>query len=609
MTFEQLKEKARMLPSSPGVYLMLDKDENIIYIGKAKALKSRVSSYFSSSGEHSLKTIHLVSNIHEFQTIFASTEFDALLLESTLIKKHKPKYNILLKDDKGYPYVKLDKGEYPRFIVVSRRDGEGRFYGPFGGRGTTFAAIRTLSEVFRLPTCAKTFPRDIGKERPCLLFHLKKCCGVCTGDVTPEDFRKTLKQAEMLLEGKSDALEKAIEEDMLAAAENLEFEKAAMFRDRFAAVKRLRTNRIVIGATGADTDAISFTLRGTRGCVTVLSYAQGVLVDKKFRMFDGLDEIDAPDVLEAFIKQHYEFAAKPPGEVLVSHEIAESQGLGEYLSSIRQKKCRIYTPKKGEKLRFIELSKNNGNLELLGAEQREQKSKKTAELLQSILGLDAPPKRLEAYDISNTAGSDAVGSMVVFYEGKPYKKAYKRFKIKSATGGDDYGSMAEVLSRRLDRALNGDESFLPLADVMLIDGGQGHVSVAKKQLMQRGLNVPVYGMVKDDKHRTRALVATDGREIGISATVPVFALIGRIQEEVHRFAIEYHKALRNKQAKKSTLEEIEGIGQERRKKLLKEFKTVKAISEAEVSRLAEVVPLRVAEKIYSHFHADAQENE
>ena len=604
MTFEELKEKAHRLPTEPGVYLMHDKSGTVIYVGKAKVLRNRVSQYFADLASHTLKTRRMVSNIDSFETIFAATELDALLLENTLIKKYKPKYNILLKDDKGYPFIRIEAGAYPRLTVANRREQDGaRYFGPYGGRGTANHAIRLLSETFLLPSCSRRFPRDIGKERPCLQLDMGKCCGVCTGKISEEEYDRLIAQCQQVLEGKSEELSAQLQEQMEQAAEDMEFERAAVFRDRIRAIERLRQSRIAMVTGGADTDAMAFALRGSRACIVRLSYRSGILVDRTSVLLDGLDEGDAADALESFIQQYYTKLSWAPKLVCLSHALEEPELVEEYLTSLRGTKCALLFPQKGEKRREVQLALDNAALELAEAEDLEQRTGKTLQLLQQMLGLPEPPRRMESFDISNTMGSDPVASMVVFQNGKPLKSAYKKFKIKTAQGGDDYGSMAEVIGRRLDRALAGDESFLPLPDIFLIDGGAGQAQIALEQLRQRGLElaIPVYGMVKDDHHRTRALVTAEGQEFGIAATPAVFALLGRLQEEVHRFAIEYHRSLRGKRMRRSSLDGIPGLGEAREKKLLKRFGTVRAVAAASVEELSSVLPGPVAQAVYDHF--------
>lgn len=602
MTFEELKEKAHRLPQLPGVYLMQNRDGVVIYVGKAKSLRNRVSQYFSDLASHTLKTRRLVANIHHFETIFANSELDALLLENTLIKKYKPKYNILLKDDKGYPFIRISREDYPRLSVAGRREKDGaQYFGPYGGRGTANTAIRLLSETFLLPSCSRKFPRDIGKERPCLQLHMKKCCGLCTGTLSAEDYQEIIRQCIQVLEGKSEELEVRLQEQMEQAAEEMLFEQAAVYRDRIRAIQKLRQSRIAVVTGGADTDAVAYAVRGSRACIVRLSYRGGVLVDRTKLLLDGLDKGDASDTLESFLQQYYGPLCWAPKAVCLSHDIEDRQAMEDYLSDLRGAKCTIQMPQRGEKRREVQLALDNAALELAEAEDAEQRTGKTLRLLQEMLGLKETPIRMEAYDISNTAGSEPVASMTVFQNGKPLKSAYKKYKIKIAAGGDDYGAMAEVLGRRLDRALAGDESFLPLPDIFLIDGGQGQAAVALEQLEARGMDIPLYGMVKDNHHRTRALVTAEGQEFGISATPAVFALIGRIQEETHRFAIEYHRTLRSKGMKKSSLEGIPGVGPAREKALLKQFGTVRAIAQAELTELEAVLPKQAARAVYEHF--------
>ena len=607
MTFEELKEKAHRLPQLPGVYLMHNKEGIVIYVGKAKSLRNRVSQYFADLAAHTLKTRRMVSNIDYFETIFANSELDALLLENTLIKKYKPKYNILLKDDKGYPFIRISKEPYPKLSVAGRREKDDALYfGPYGGRGTANMAIRLLSETFLLPSCTRKFPRDIGKERPCLQLHMKKCCGVCTGALSPEAYQDIIRQCIQVLEGKSSELEEQLQEKMEQAAEEMLFEQAAVYRDRIRAIQKLRQSRIAVVTGGADTDALGYAVRGSRACIVRLSYRGGVLVDRSKILLDGLDEGDAADSLESFLQQYYTKLNWAPKTICLSHEIEDQQAMEAYLSDLRGTKCTIQLPQRGEKRREVQLALDNTALELAEAEDVEQRTGKTLQLLQEMLGLSAAPVRMEAYDISNTAGSEPVASMTVFHNGKPLKSAYKKFKIKIAVGGDDYGAMAEVLGRRLDRALEGDESFLPLPDLFLIDGGQGQAKVALEQLEQRGLKIPLYGMVKDDHHRTRALITAEGQEFGISATPAVFALIGRIQEETHRFAITFHRTLRSKGMRKSSLEGIPGIGAAREKALLKRFGTVRAIMNADLDQLKAVLPEQAAQAVYHHFKEKRQ---
>lgn len=603
MLLDKLREKANTLPLTPGVYIMRNKQGDVIYVGKAKALKNRVSQYFARSANHTLKTHRMVQNVFDFDVINAPSELDALLLENTLIKKYKPKYNILLKDDKGYPFIRLENKPYPRFTVESRRDKAGRYFGPYGGRGTANAAVKAACDLFMLPTCSRQFPRDIGRERPCLRYHIGKCCGVCTGELTDSEYRAHVDQACMLFEGKSSALIRELQAQMEQASQALEFEKAAALRDRIRTVEKLRQETIVSASVLASSDAIGYACRGSRGCVAALSYSGGALVGKRIIFFDGADSEDERRDIESFINQYYPLINTAPKEIYLPCPIENMEITQDMLSALRGTKCTLSVPQKGDKAKMTALARENAVQELELLEKKEQHSQKTLEALGEMLGIPLP-ERIEAFDISNTAGADAVASMTVHVLGKPAKSAYKKFKIKEAAPGDDPASIAEVLGRRLDRAISGDEGFLPLPDLLLMDGGITQTNAAQEELRKRALDIPVFGMVKDGKHRTRGLISPDGREIHLSATPAVFALVGRIQEETHRFAVEYHQTLRRTKTKASTLDKIPGVGEKRKKDLLRYFGTVKAISEAGFDELTRVVPKDAAQNIIDFFEGE-----
>lgn len=608
MTKDQLKERVRKLPLSPGVYLHKDKSGNVIYVGKAKALKNRVSNYFQAEDRLNPKTRQLVSKIDDFDIIVTETEFEALVLENSMIKKYKPKYNILLKDDKGYPYVRLNvNADYPAFSVVSKPGHDGaRYFGPYPGRVAARRAIDTISETLHLKTCSRVFPRDIGKDRPCLNLHLGRCCAPCTGKVSPEEYRGLIAQGVSLFEGNAKALERELTEKMQAASEELQFERAAMLRDRLRAVQKLSSRQHVVAGAFAELDVIAFVQGQTRACVCVLHYGGGALQDKEYTLFH-LTESDPGEVLSAFIKQYYAQRGAVPRTVLLSHEIEEQEAVSDYLSSISERKVELATPQRGERRVLTRLAEKNASEEIERREQQSERRHKSLELLQNVTGMIALPLRLEAYDISNFAGQDTVGSMVVFVEGQPKKSDYRKFKIACAANGqDDYASMREMLTRRVQRYADGDEKFTPLPNAFLIDGGLGHVRICKEVLDAFGLDTPCFGMVKDDKHRTRALIAPDGREFGISATPALFALIGRMQEEVHRFAIEYNRKLGGKKVRGSTLDKIPGVGDKRRGELLKYFKSVDAVKNATEQELARIVPRNTAKAVFDYFHEEEQ---
>ncbi|MDO5142644.1 MAG: excinuclease ABC subunit UvrC [Eubacteriales bacterium] len=606
MTREQLKERVRQLPMQPGVYLHKDKTGKVIYVGKAKLLRNRVSNYFQAPERLNAKTRQLVSRIDDFDIIVTESEFEALVLENSMIKKYKPKYNILLKDDKGYPYIRVDTAApYPSFTVVSKPGQDGaRYFGPYPGRTAAYRAIDTICEALRLKTCARTFPRDIGKARPCLNQHLGRCCAPCTGQVSPAEYGALIDEAVALFEGDAKKLEQSLTERMNEAAERLQFEHAAALRDRLRAVQRLGTRQHVVAGTFAERDVIAFVQGQTRACVCVLHYGGGALQDKEYTLFH-LTESDPAEVLSSFVKQYYARRGTVPKTVLLSHVLEEQEAVAEYLASIAGRKVELAVPQRGERRVLTRLAETNAREEIERREKQSERRYRSLELLQRTTGMAALPLRLEAYDISNFAGQDTVGSMVVFVEGQPHKRDYRKFKIeRAAQGQDDYASMREMLTRRVQRYVDGDEKFSPLPNAFLIDGGLGHVRICREVLERFGLTTPCFGMVKDDKHRTRALVAPDGREFGISATPALFALIGRIQEEVHRFAIEYNRKLGGKRVRGSTLDKIAGVGDKRRAALLRRFGSIENIKQAEVQELARVVPRNTAQAVYDHFHKE-----
>lgn len=600
---EKLREKARALPAKPGVYIMLDEAGDVIYVGKAKVLRNRVSSYFV--GSHNAKTTALVSKICDFNVIVAKSEFEALVLENSLIKHHMPRYNILLKDDKGYPYVRLDrKKPYARFELVSKQENDGAVYfGPFGGRSVTKDAIEAVCKALKLPTCSRKFPRDIGKERPCLNFHMGNCRGYCLKDATQKEYDEQLEKAVMIFEGKTDKIIESLEKEMNEAAENLKFELAAAKRDSIRALESMKKKQTVLSLKNADTDAVGFYRGENKCCFAVLHYIKGQLLDKDYEILPTPLEEDA-DAISILIRRFYEVNGTAPENILLPMELPDGEAIEELLRSRYGRHTTLMVPQRGEKRSYSEAAQINAKEEIERITTKEERISKTAAYLKDALGLDTMPDRIEAYDISNTGADDIVASMTTFYKGKPLKKAYKRFKIKSVDGPDDYASMREVIERRLDRFLSDDEGFKPLPDLMLIDGGTVHAKTAQSVIISKNLSVPVFGMVKDDRHRTRALVSPDGREIGISAVPSVFAFIGTIQEETHRFAIEYNRSLRSKRVRKSALDGIAGVGDVRKAALLRHFKSIKAIKEAEIEELMLIVPENAARAIYESFRQE-----
>ena len=602
MTFEELKEKALSLPLEPGVYIMQDKTNTVIYVGKAKKLKNRVSQYFQDSSAHTPKTRQMVSHIDHFDVIVARSEFEALVLECSLIKRHMPKYNILLKDDKGYPYLRVDlREEYPVMELVGRVTDDGaRYYGPYGGRYVTQHVIDTLRLTLKLPGCSKKFPRDLGKERPCLNFHMNNCDGWCQLSRDPAEYRERMRQAVMMLEGHYEQLEDDLRAQMEKAADELLFEKAAGLRDTLRAVQSLSQKQLVTAGSMANTDVIGYYQSEVKACFAVLHYVDGNLLDKDYEILSPQDE--EQDAVSTLVKQYYLARGAAPRQILLPCAMEDAALFEQLLYQELQKKVHIRVPQRGENVQLVALAQKNAREEAERVTTKAERTAGTLLLLQQMLSLPALPKRLESYDISNMAGTDIVASMVVFADGKPSKKDYKRFKIEGLTDQDDYSSMRQVLHRRFAHYQAGDAGFDVMPDCLLIDGGAEHAKVVLDELSQMGITVPIFGMVKDSRHRTRALITAQGEEIAISGVPAVFALIGTIQEETHRFAIEYHRLLRSKRMKSSSLDQIPGIGPKRRELLLKQFKSITAIREADVTELEAVLPGREAKAVFAFYH-------
>ena len=607
MTFEELKDKALSLPLEPGVYLMQDKSGQIIYVGKAKKLKNRVSQYFQNTASHTPKTRRMVSQIDHFDVIVAASEFEALVLECSLIKRHMPKYNILLKDDKGYPYLRVDmRDEYPTMELVSRVMGDGAsYFGPYGGRFVTQRVIDTIRLTLKLPGCSKKFPRDLGKERPCLNYHMNNCDAWCQLSRSPAEYRARMEQAMLLLQGKYTELADSLREKMLAAAEALDFEQAAMLRDRLRAVESLGQKQLVTAGSMANTDVIGYYQSEAKACFSVLHYVDGNLLDKEYEILQPADSEE--DAISTLVKQYYLARGAAPKVILLPKPMEDAALFEELLYQNLQKKVHIRTPQRGDNVRLVDLAQKNAREEAERVTTKAERAAGTLGLLQSMLGLDTPLHRLESYDISNIAGTDMVASMVVFIDGRPSKQNYKRFKIEGLDDQNDYAAMQQVLRRRLTHFKNGDTGFDERPDALLIDGGIEHANAVLQVLNELGLAIPTFGMVKDNRHRTRALVTPQGDEISISATPAVFALIGTIQEETHRFAITYHHTLRSRRVRGSKLEEISGIGQKRRETLLKTFKSMRAIENASLTALEDAIGKAAGQVVYDYFHTKREE--
>lgn len=604
MTFDELKEKAHSLPLKPGVYIMQDAKNEVIYVGKAKALKNRVSQYFADLASHTEKTRAMVSQIDHFDVIIADSEFEALVLECSLIKRHQPRYNILLKDDKGYPYIRLTVQEaYPKFSLANRPAEDGaRYFGPYGSRGATQDIVEAIQSALRLPKCRKKFPRDIGKERPCLYYRMGQCDGYCRPEMDQSRYQENIDQAIRLLEGKYEEVCDDLRAEMEQAAEELRFERAAELRDRIAAMELLGKRQKVVAGSLSDTDVVGFHRGEAKSCFVVLHFVDGDLAAKDMDLIETPVEEAKEDTISALVKQYYGGRGALPKQILLPCDIEDEVPVTRMLSEACGHRVALMTPQRGAKMDLIRLANKNAVEEVERATSREERQSKLMEALGKMLGLSEPPRRIEAYDISNTGDTNIVASMTVFIDGRPLKRDYRHFKLKDMVHADDYGSMEQVLTRRFRRYLDGDEKFGDLPDLLLIDGGENHAKVAVRVLEEVGLSIPVFGMVKDDRHRTRALVDPAGSEIGIQQIPAVFALVGRIQEETHRFAIEFQRLQQSKGVKGSALDQIPGVGEKRRNELLRHFKSIKNIKAASLTALEEAVPKNTARAVYDHFH-------
>ncbi len=586
---KQLLDKANSLPLCPGVYIMKDREGRVIYVGKSRKLKNRVSQYFQN-GEKNLKTARMVASVGDFEYFLCDTEMEALTLENTLIKQHNPKYNIRLKDAKSYPYIKITDEPYPRLIMTRKRDKDkGKYFGPYSGVSTVFSVLDTLRSVLSLPTCNRRFPRDIGKERPCLYYQMGRCRGPCTGKVSEESYAETISMAADILRGNTGEVKRRLTEEMYAHAEAERFEAAARCRDTIAALDRLRQKQTVVAAPDTEQDVIGFYSDEVAACVSVFYIRGGAVIDKEECLAGGERILDE-ETLGAFICEHYRVREYIPGQILLSFSLdpEELAGLSRYLSELAGHKVTLRTPERGANHTLCELVRANAAERVrrhrLDAEKDEGALARLAELLE----LPAYPARIEAYDISNLGTEHLTAGMIVCEEGKFNKTDYRHFKIRSVTGTtDDYASMREALDRRLEHLSDGEGSFACVPDLILLDGGRGHVGVVRQLMEERGLDVPVFGMVKDDFHKTRALCTEDG-EISIARENAVFVLIYRIQEEVHRFTVSRMDAAKRKTLTHSSLTRIKGIGDAKAKTLLAAFGGITGVKNATEEELAAV---------------------
>lgn len=618
-----IQEELKKLPQKPGVYLMKDADGHVIYVGKAVNLKNRVRQYFQSSRNQTAKTRSMVPHIREFEYIVTDSEMEALLLECNLIKKYHPYYNILLKDDKTYPYIKVTVQEpFPRIFVTRRMEKDkAKYYGPFTDVLAMKETVETLHKLFPIRKCKKVFPRDIGKERPCLNHHIGQCVAPCSGQISQEEYQAYVKDAMDFLEGKHEEIRKKMEQEMQAAAERMEFEKAAALRDKMRAIQSVAERQKISNTGLGDADVIAFVRAFSECLVQVFFIRGGKMTGRENFTLTVFEEQSRGEILTAFVKQFYSGTAYIPKEILLQEALLEEEGelIAAYLSERRGSKVMLTVPIKGEKHKLVELAHKNAMLifEQFGEKlkREEQRTKGAMEELRQALGITTELRRVEAYDISNTQGFESVGSMVVFEDGRAKNSDYRKFKIKTVVGPNDYASMKEVITRRLNHAMREKTegkttSFTRLPDLILMDGGKTQVHAAEEVLLSFGIHIPVCGMVKDDKHRTRGLLFQE-KEIRMPLTSEGFRLVTRIQDEVHRFAITYHRKLREERNLHSVLDDIKGIGQVRRKALMLHFGSIEKIAEAEVAELLEVdgMTIPAADQVYLFFHREELQNQ
>lgn len=607
MQMQELRKKAMALPKTPGVYLMKNEKGTIIYVGKAKALKNRVSQYFGSQNTHSVKVRRMVENVYDFDYILTDSEFEALVLECSLIKQYTPKYNILLKDDKGYSYIKITKGDWPKITAVLQKGNDNaRYIGPYTSSFSVNSSVDEALKIFMLPRCNKNFPREIGKGRPCLNYYIKQCSAPCAGKITCEEYNEAVDSAIKFLQGDSAKIISELNAEMEEAAENLEFEKAAKLRDRITAIKKINEKQKVAGSDVKEQDVFAIAQAEDKFCLSVLRFFDGRLRDNEWFLFDEMNSL--PETRSELITRFYSMGRTVPKRVTVDGDVSDSELLTQWLSELAGHKVEIHVPQRGRPLELVTMCRNNASQKLALSMGRSGKATAALDELARLLNLPKPPVFIESYDISHTAGSDNVAGMVVFKNGLPYKKNYRRFSIKGFDGQDDYASMAEVISRRLNRYVeekDTEEGFGILPDLILLDGGTGQVNAVLPVIKAFGFDIPVYGMVKDNKHRTRA-IASDGGEIAINSKRQAFTLVSTIQEEVHRYSVAYHHSKHKKSMFNATLTKIEGVGDKKSKALLKYFKTISAIKKASVDELckAEGINRSTAEKVYNYFRKD-----
>ena len=605
---QYLLEKANSLPLCPGVYIMKNRAGQVIYVGKSRKLKNRVSQYFQNS-EKNLKTARMVAAVQDFDYFLCSTEIEALTLENTLIKQYNPKYNIRLKDAKSYPYIKITDEPYPRLIMTRKRENDkGRYFGPYSGVSTVFSVLDTLRYTLRLPSCNRRFPRDIGKERPCLYYQMGRCTGPCTGQVSPEEYGATVALAADILRGHTAEARRALTEQMYAHAEAERYEAAARCRDTITALDRLSQKQTVVAAPDTEQDVVGFFADEVTSCVSVLYIRGGAVVDKE-DCLAGAERILDEESLPAFLCEHYRTREHIPKTILLSFPLEEEEAaaLGQYLSDLCGHKVTLRTPERGQGRTLCELAVSNAAEQVRQFRRDAERDEGALVRLGELLGIGYP-QRIEAYDISNLGSEHLTAGMVVMEDGKLAKSEYRTFRIRTVTGTDDYASMREALDRRLAHLSDADGSFSRLPELILLDGGRGHVAVVRELMAERGLDIPVFGMVKDDFHKTRALCSGDG-EISIAREKQVFVMLYKLQEEVHRFTVSRMESAKTKTLTHSTLTRIPGIGDKKARMLLKALGSVAAVRGATAEELAAIrgISRADADRIRAYFDRDAQQ--
>jgi excinuclease ABC subunit C len=642
-----IQQELSKLPDKPGVYIMTHKHGSVIYVGKAKVLKNRVRQYFQDSAAHSPKVEAMVAKIAEFEYIVTDTELEALILECNLIKDKKPRYNVLLRDDKTYPHIRITVNEeYPRIYMTRRIDDDGaRYFGPYANVHSVRETINLIRKIFPIRTCKRILPRDIGRDRPCLYYHIKQCMGPCTGFVDREEYRAAVQDVCSFLDGKQDAIIDRLETQMQEAAERLDFEQAAALRDKLVSIKQITQEQKVFSVSGTDQDVVGLAASNTDTCIQVFFVRGGKLLGRKHFIIQGSGDAELTETASSFLKQFYGNADVIPPEIIIGADVEDRELIESWLGARRGGRVHVRVPKRGEKARMVEMVAKNARIELDRFNEEMRKAEGVREGLEELagmLGLDEAPGRIEAYDISNTGSSEIVASMVVFENGTAAKKEYRRFRIKSTDIQNDYASMQEVLYRRLKHALQertdaeaeheagkvaehgaghspghdpGHDAehetaqkkqgkFSRLPDLLMVDGGTGHVNAAKQVLQELDVDIPICGMVKDDRHRTRGLVVP-GKELDLAGNLAVLRLVTSIQDEAHRFALEYNVKLRTKRYSRSILDEVEGIGPKRKKALIRHFGSVARMRQAGVDDFHAVdgISRAMAEKLYEFFHS------